>query len=205
MKNKMRYIIIGLLLWATNFAFGQSISEPSRNNQYNNLEQEFQSARIDAARLPAFEKRAQQKLKDMFNYIEIISNKAYEEDLRKEAMSICLDLFAKGSSIKSEILSGNKVKSYDCPSFFNGVLKTEFAAIQITLSNIKSLDALVYNESKSAYMGRLSVHVAVVRKGGQSLQSDYIVDYQVAKQAKKFGSNTEQVWTLLLSDCYLRP
>lgn len=201
----MPYILIALLLQISITLFGQSIDR-GNDNHYQKFQDDFQTSRIEEARLPAFERRAAQKVKDMFNYIEIISNKTYDETLRQEALKMCLDLFEKGSTVKSGILTGEKAKSYELASFFKAVFNTELAPIELSVSTIKTLKPLAYNEAKSAYTGSLELHLDIVWKGkAQHFQKDYIMEFQLKKVSKRFGTTTEQVWEVLLSNWYPRP
>ena len=203
----MQYIWLIMFCLSVMSLRGQSIGhEPHSNNYYYKIQEDFKMQRVDAGRLPAFEKRAMQKVKDMFNYLEIISNKSYDTTLREEALKACQGLFIANAKAKTNLLTRKNQEQYEVSNFLKELLKAKTSQLGLKLSNIKTEKKFEFDEDLSLYKAVLAVHVETSWETSKAIvQQDYLIEVQLKKIVKKFGSKTEEIWEIALADWYTRP
>lgn len=180
--NCKRCILISTLLFnvLSVAGFSQSVSVP------NQWETSFTSENLTPSDVDAFETRAIQKVKDFYNYLNIICNPQYDIQLRNAAKSQALDMFYS----KESTVDGVKLESV----LDSCVKSGKQATWQILQASTEKV--LILNKDHSGYDGSISFNL-VVNSGAFT---DKEVSIVLCKKAKKFGSDTKMVWTVLLNE-----
>jgi hypothetical protein len=183
MKIKKSWLL-AVSCWLS--AMQASAQDDNHNyNTQNNMQNTFTAEILDENSLKAFEKRAEQKLEDFYNFLEVVSTPSYDMKLRQDAKKQALELF----SGKECTVEGVKVEK---------LLDSCLALTQKTKSNV---------------MGKISIRKkfpSVPDVVGYSGMLDFMLftgsSQSVTKEAsmmlikteKLFGSERKQVWTVYL-------
>jgi hypothetical protein len=141
--------------------------------QESELEAQFESDQMDAQRLSAFEARAQQKLQDLADYINILKDPTLDSTFRQQAMNQAVALFEVETSTLLEKLYKEQ------PPISKYIIEN----IQV----VKPLQ-LIDNER---YEGLLSFKSNITT----SPQDAIIV---LKKVEKEFGDERRLIWEVLL-------
>jgi len=141
----------------------------------------FTSDNLSSKDVEGYEVRAEQKVKDFYNYVSIISDSKYDIKLRMDAKKQALDLFS------SESCTINK-KPVD--QYLDSCLNLK-QAITLQVSNVTVKKKLDMPDGDPEYDGYLECTVSGTTK------SVYIHLY---KKAKQFGSSQEMIWTVFICD-----
>lgn len=157
--------------------------------------------------LTGFEGRAVQKVEELAEYIEIISDKDYDSIFRKRAFSMAVKLF-KDQDIKisnsDKLLSSLSILGLN--NYLNAVMENGYAKIVVEISNREYVENL--SQSKSdAYSGKLLFDQTNYYYKNKNLQKKNTekkeVDIILVKTEKKFGKKTKSVWNVYLGDIRL--
>jgi hypothetical protein len=185
MKQNMKYctmLAVVAFLAIANPSFSQAAVAPAPAAAVNSWQAPFTQETLSPDDVQSFEARAMEKVKDFYNYLNIISNPQYDIKLRQEAEKQAIDLF-----------SGNDctVDKKAITKFLDScrVLK---AALSWQVSNVTSKTELVKNGD--SYTGMLTGSVTV----GTSAGSTKNISIILARKQKQFGGDMEMVWTVSL-------
>lgn len=171
--RRYRYIVftwLGLLLSLT---YSMKISaQSSAVDPMDKLGHQFQRDNLLPIQLESFDLRGQQKLRDFVDYVNIIRNKTYDEELRTQARELALSLFVDGYALPKWIDQGEIVKLQE--------IKTQTTFSAVGESFVKEVSFGLIGES-----GRIV---------------SYKASFMLQKVRQKFGNKREKVWKVFLAD-----
>jgi hypothetical protein len=193
MKNKIALLAL-LCIYST--------ASWSQNAQRDPLENTFVKEQLSSRDLQVFELRAQQKLKDYANYIEIISDKSFDAELRKEAAGSALRLFSTQNVTVHETLSGGKAKEWKISDYLSKLSASAYKKIASQISNLALTKPMV-KQAENSYKGELSY--TQLTKGYDDkgkevflVKAEKKAEVILKKVKKQFGQQTEEVWEVFL-------
>lgn len=173
------------------------------NNNENQMEETFEADTLSNEQLNVFQQRAQQKLDDFINYIEIISNKTYDSELRLLARNQIVELFAD-SSILVHVAAG-KVEKNPQPvsAFLNEIYLSEYDSIKIKTDSVVVAQPIKADEA-TTYIGYVTAKVNIKGyKNGQVYFNSVAIQKAktiIRKTEKRFGEETKTIWTVGLGE-----
>lgn len=180
-----------------------SSSDLAPNNNDAKMEETFEADTLSNEQLKVFQQRAQQKLEDFINYIEIISNKTYDSELRLVARNQIVELFAD-SSILVNVAAG-KIEKNPKPvsAFLNEVYQAEYDSIKIKTDSVVVEQPIKADEAMT-YIGYVTAKVNIkgYKNGQVSFNSVAIQKAKtiIRKTQKRFGEETRTIWTVALGE-----
>ena len=182
---------------------GQSQAVSGENmliKEKNDIKTEFESAYLSGNSLKAFESKAKQKLTDLSDYLNILSNPAMDSSFKALSGKMIIDLF-NADSIRITDLITNK-KDGEKFSVTELLRRTsQFGAAKIIFDSIKVIEPL-HAVSGDRYTGRLAFSRKYQRGISNNSISSYSIpgsaDFSVEKIKKSFGGDTLQVWNVKL-------
>ncbi|HEY6159628.1 MAG TPA: hypothetical protein VI112_00355 [Bacteroidia bacterium] len=152
------------------------------------LENTFTAKKLSAEELAAFELRAEQKLKDFYNYLEVISNPKYDKKLRQDARTQVLELFVSG---EKSIVDGKAIDG-----FLDSCMDARSKTIPLPVTEINITKG--FNGSNpvnpAIYTGTISFSLSRVQGSSEKHQADIML----IKTEKLFGTEKKLVWTVYL-------
>jgi hypothetical protein len=218
MKSWMKNIVLHLMVYVgiVLIACGPSMSE-KENGKFTGEDSTLsQKKRIDMEsdflsdkNKKAFEQRAIQKLEDLKDYFEILSNSKIDSAFRNQAIAMALALFASNeNTISLNLFENNEIPVQKVGSFFislqndgNGLLSFEIHDVTV-VNRIKQLN-------DSEYEGAIKFKLFVLTKQENSEKVNHKMDMQckiIAKKIQKeFGKESKQVWEVFLGDIFQIP
>jgi hypothetical protein len=192
MKTNMKQntlLLLACLLMLANIGISQaevksanaSVAPATMESPVNNWQSTFTTESLSAADVEGFEVRAEQKVKDFYNYLSIISNPQYDIKLRQGAEKQALDIF---STAKCMVDRQDVQKLLDsCMAFTK--------AVTWQVSNVAVTQKLTSQDGSKEYSGTLTGIVSGKTK---------TISVTLSKKAKQFGSEAEMVWTVTICD-----
>ncbi len=187
-------IALGLVLNACATSHRDRLAEEARelNATNYNLEAEFTSEEISQEKLGAFEIRAQQKLQDFADYVNLVADTAIDSILRQQAVRQSLSLFAESSTPVSIDAGQQSVEVF--------LTSRMTASEEKHIFTVQDIQVREHLQPISAhqYEGWLSFQQQASEESQPwiSRQARMIVE----KVEKKFGSEKEQVWEVFLGE-----
>lgn len=145
----------------------------------------LEAEELNKEQLDVFVERAEQKLKDLGDYVAIITDKKYNEEFRKEAKRQALELF--GDTAANIQLEGGY-------PYIDSLYRSS-EKIQLRFSDISVIEFPKQVNDK-LYLGKLGFSMTV----NNMLQADR-PDHSliiIKKVPKQFGSETREVWEVRL-------
>jgi hypothetical protein len=154
------------------------------------LEAQFTSERISLDELAAFETRAQQKLQDFSDYVNLIADPTIDSLFREQATRQALSLFASTNTLvvlhdKKETVADllyHLRRSGESPSYI-----------------IQSIEILHHLQptANQQYRGTLSFQQMLSQENAPAITRQ--ADIRVKKVEKTFGEKKEWVWEVFLA------
>lgn len=173
------------------------------NNNENQMEEAFETDTLSNEQLNVFQQRALQKLEDFINYLEIISNKTYDSELRLVARNQIVELFAD-SSILVNVTAG-KIEKNPKPvsAFLNEVYQAEYDSIKIKTDSVIVEQPIKADEAMT-YIGYVTAKVNIKGyKNGHVFFNSVAIQKAktiIRKTEKHFGEETRTIWTVGLGE-----
>jgi hypothetical protein len=166
------------------------------------LEQTFESDSLTAEQLVVFQQRGAEKLADFINYVEIISNKQYDKQLRQEVRKQIIDLFESDQALVAIPLTGIK-ESKPVSKFLDEIYKGGYDSIKVKTDSVV-LSTLVRVDSLPVYKGVISGKVKIQAYRNKKMEFDDMQIQQartiVRKVEKDFGGEKRSVWEVMLGE-----
>ena len=181
-------IYISIILLGLNFASGQMGMQTKTKAQ--SLEDQFSAPYLSKHQLEGFESRVKQKVKDLIDYLNIVANPEYDQELRKHAWDLAIELFTD----PHQSFAGEA----DLDKFLQTLLKSKekisFSAEELTIE-----ESLVDHFQRNAEFvpGELSFRFIQEKKGKQE-ETDTILPFLLVQVEKKFGKDRLMVWEVRL-------
>jgi len=194
MKMKIRNTL--MLLFISVAIFSQSAEVAPTEAQ--KLENAFEQESVNLMQLDAFEIRGAQKLSDLADYLEYISDDKINEAFRLQAKQLALDLFVT-SDVAFKYCEAGKVIDTTIEKYLSYLLQQKEGKTQFEFLNIKKIGESVKNED-----GNYTWLVQFVEKQNKDKvalsRAVVTINVSLQKVAKKFGTDTKWIWEVLLGE-----
>ena len=161
------------------------------------LDDQLTADRLRPGQLRALEVRAQQKLRDFFDYLNLIGNPALDSTFRAEAARQALLLFADPQASVRLAPAGHPPRTMTARQWLDELAQAD-EAVTFAVSEPALTRPLTLSDSLQ-YRGEVLMAVPVpnaefVRSKAQA----YPVQVVVKRVAKDFGEDAMQVWEVFL-------
>ncbi len=195
----MKTVVLIALTISTVFTFAQS-----SQNMGTNLENDFSKSTLGAENVAAFEVRAKQKVVDFCNYIQLISNKNFDEKLRLHSQKSALKLFNSNQCVVNDSLITGNDSLILVSDFFDAIFETEHQQIVGQASNIVLEDELTLTETGD-YAGTITYTQTLTcydEEGNviNTIVENKIVGVILSRKTKSFGATDKMIWVVNLCD-----
>lgn len=169
----------------------------------NKLEEAFETEILSAEQLNVFQQRAQQKVQDFTNYLEIISNKTYDAQMRLLARNQIEELFADSSILVTISIAEEKRNPKPLSVFLNDVYQSKYDSIKIKTDSIVVTQPKMANETET-YIGFITVKLNIVGYKNAQVSFNSNVNHMaktvIRKTQKQFGGESRMIWTVTLGE-----
>ncbi len=164
------------------------------------LEETFQSDSLSEANLRAFENRAIQKLHDVMDLIEILSNPKNESSFRTQAKTMLLENFENPANNQiSLILPDIKPFRLTVSQFADTLLNNGFLPLKLKISESSVKQPLTLAD-KNKYQGIIYFQMEPTANVKTLYPKDVMVNIVLKKATKDFGGSFRDVWEVFLGD-----
>ena len=186
MRNKLAVLL--LLLFATG---GILMGQSAMPDPFSKPEYDLRKTTLKKRDLVAYQKRANEKVEEFFQYMEIMADNDHNDAVRDRAQQIAEKQFDPSA----KILSGNKVESVK-----------EYVARYRQSTQYKSLDVLEVTQPLSPnnsgnFKGKVRVEYSLMDSKKElpnpETGSEEFTIF-LMRQEKSFGSSRQVVWELYL-------
>lgn len=168
----------------------------------------LQSDTITAEQLDVFTERAIQKLRDYDDYLRIIGDKKIDNEFRHEAMKQALGLFIDSSKVifsaSSRLLSEELQQIADNGAVIEAGKRDTSGIADFYTMKQGPIELKEHPQAagENRFRGVLVIERSVMPSAhGPGVKSKfYEVDFYISKTRKQFGTETEEVWEVLLGD-----
>ncbi len=170
-------------------------AEQRAENKISNtrLEEQFYTDQPGADVLEAFGVSAISKLKDCYEYLQVISNQQYDTTFRKQAMAQVRTLFSDSSAVP---FTGLDNVPDLLPAFLDRLYQGEWEEPVWQVSGIMLRKLPEGGASTAFYKGQLTYRLTL---NGESVSENPVVqNIIVRKTLTDFGSETAEVWKVFL-------
>lgn len=164
------------------------------------LQETFQSDSLSEANLRAFEDRAIQKLHDVMDLIEILSNPKNESTFRSQAKTMLLGNFENPDNNRiSLILPDINPFRLTVSQFADTLLNNGFLPLKLKIleSSVKQPLTVV---DKNKYQGIIYFQMEPTANFKTLYPKDVMVNIVLKKAAKDFGGSSRDVWEVFLGE-----
>ena len=157
------------------------------------LEDQLTRDRLSEAQLDAFEIRAQQKLRDLIDYLAIAADSSLDSTFRQEAVRQAEALLAPSPMLVRESEARSTAKPLSSSPLPNRLVRIPIAAVTtLTIQQPLSPDGA------NQYQGTLSFSAPAADGDEGTTQHEATMVLQ--KIEKRFGDEVELVWEVFLED-----
>ncbi|MEL7534340.1 MAG: hypothetical protein AAFN10_23745 [Bacteroidota bacterium] len=174
--------LIYILLFLPSSLLGQSAMESLSNME--RLERDFGRNRLSGEQLEAFSLRAEQKLKDFCEYTLVLADTAYPAEMLDHLEGMARASFSDGKT---------PVLGMSLEAFFTALRNAQLSPIKLDPNSFAWQQGLSPNNAQRQ-LGRLSFR--------DERGKTYLAQISLAYLPKKFGKETQYVWTLLLEEIW---
>ena len=161
------------------------------------LNDQLTADRLSPRQLRALEVRAQQKLRDFFDYLNLVSNPSLDSTFRAEAARQALLLFADPRASVRLVPTGHPPRTMTARQWLDELTRSD-EAVAFTVGE-PTLSRPLTLEDSLQYRGELSVTTPVPdAEAASSKAQAYPVRVVVKRVVKSFGEDEMQVWEVFL-------
>lgn len=179
------YLMLLVLLTAENCGDNYSESQQTdiiETKMYQELEDTFVSEEMDAEHLMALEKRVVQKVRELFDFLNIYANSGLDVQFRKQAKQMISDLFVTRQDLQEFLLKHEYVEDLE-----NSVLlNLEGGTVSFSVESIHLIEPFELNQN-SGYTSEVTY---------QFQNSTINLGVSATKTTKYFGKENLDVWEL---------
>lgn len=201
--------ILGYILFSS-----KSCSDRTENNAVSQEESliqekseilnEFGSEFLPVKSLNAFEHKAKQKLIDLTDYLNILSDNSMDSSFKEQSKLMIFSLFISDTTrIRNRLINDSDFRMVSVKEFV--MATTRSGSKKIMLGSIRVTEPL-HITSGLRYKGRLAFSGWTQNRSAKDSVSSPPVTLQaeffVSKIKKSFGTDTLQVWNLSLGTIY---
>jgi hypothetical protein len=163
---------------------------------------EFENDTLSAASLKAFETRASQKLKDVYDYTQMMLDPSIEKSFKMEAKQMMLALFESSENkIEITLQKNGGPQAIPIKDFTENAIGKTSANFHFKIQNITTSLEITRNKT---YKGLISyTHTLYRIENSQPViiqQGPMTSEYHIKKIKKKFGASEKEIWEVLLGD-----
>lgn len=188
-------------------AIGQSAT-PDMNTkaEADHLAYDFQRTVLSEAQLQLFERQAQQKVQDLFDYLSLLTDDSLDQELREYAHEQVLELFhdhtAKVPGLAIATFSADHL-----PEYLNLLQQNSRKEhIKITWEVISLRQNQSFTPENLIYTGQIQANVRVeIRDKNHQPQMEEIevlIDINLSFKTKSFGKDQLRVWEVFLGEIH---
>jgi hypothetical protein len=149
---------------------------------------------MDAQRLSIFEARAQQKLQDLADYINMLKDPGLDSTFRQQAMSQAVALFEDGNILVDK----NPENEIAIRDFLKNLLDENQPTSKFTIDSIQTVKPLQAT-GPERYEGILSFEGNIAPAQTPSINTPKEIGMVLRKIKKEFGTEDKWVWEVFLS------
>jgi hypothetical protein len=147
----------------------------------------------------AFEQRAIQKLQDLKDYIEILSDPQIDTVFKNQASEMAGDLFSsKDNNIAFPLIENSDIEPLKIDSFFITLKNSAYGKLTLEIHNTSVINK-IEKLGNSEYNGAIQFRLFVLT-GQKTYKMDMRCKIIVKKVKKEFGKESKQVWEVFLGD-----
>lgn len=167
------------------------------------LEDVFETDSLTTEQLQVFQQRAQQKLQDFINYVEIISNKSYNAELRDVAKQQIKNLFTDSTVLINIPITKTQKIPCTVTEFLNEVKVSDYDSIKVKTDSVV-LSQPAKSKEGMKYIGTITGKVSIDGfKNGETIFNSSSIqkaETNISKTKKQFGKESKMVWTVTLGE-----
>lgn len=175
--------LIYILLLIPRFAWGQSAAAPLTNME--RLERDFARPHLSDAQLDAFGVRAEQKLKDFCDYTLVLADTAYPAEMLNHLQEMARSSFREETS---------RVLGLSLSEYIAALRNAQSLPLRLDPESFTWKQAFTLDESQKQ-LGSLAFR--------DERGKTYVAQISLQYVPKRFGNETQYVWTLLLEEIML--
>ena len=185
-------ILLGVAGCATAYRENAADEAPVASSPtYAALDRQFTGDRLSPAQLKAFETRAQQKLSDFIDYVNIVADSSLDSTFRAEAMQQAEQLFVSPQArVTIQSLRQKEGEDTSVHHLLSSLLRNDAPAFRIDTLSVHHPLTL---QDSARYRGALSFYVT-----GLDQPTKHQASFIIQKADKRFGQETLSTWVVLL-------
>jgi len=185
------------LLLVSMAAFGQS-AERQVQSTNQKLENEFEREEVSPAQLDAFEERGVQKLADLAEYLEYISDESVNETFRLQAKQLALDLFVT-ADVPYKYYEGEEIIETTIDKYLKHLLQQKGVKTHFEFPGINTISEIEKTQDGTYFW---LVQFVEKQEGDENTSARLVVTLKISLQKviKQFGSETKFIWEVLLGE-----
>jgi hypothetical protein len=211
MKRLFKHIILCLMVCLGMMLFSCSPSANDHDGLGNNKNYSqskgtpnLENDSLSVKYIKAFEQRAIQKLQDLKDYFEILSDSKIDSTFKNQAKVMASELFASEYNTITFSLDENQENpSLKVDTFFTTIQNKTYGKLSLEIHNISVINK-IRKLNDSEYEGAIKFSLFVLTKQ-KTLKMDLQSEIIVKKVEKKFGAESKQVWEVFLGDIFQIP
>jgi hypothetical protein len=161
--------------------------------QESELEAQFESEPMNSERLKAFEARAQQKLQDLADYVNMLKDPTLDSNFHQQAMRQALALFEDENDVAEEDAENEMMSR----TMLKNLLDENEHISKFTIDSVQVVKPL-QSAGKERYEGVLSFESNLITSQGTSVITPKEAVIVLKKVEKEFGNDRKLIWEVLL-------
>ncbi|MEI7829810.1 MAG: hypothetical protein WCI31_08570 [Prolixibacteraceae bacterium] len=208
--RKFLYILAAILCYIT--LSSKSCSEGKQNDDTSQEEKlihekadirnEFESEFISEKSVHAFESKAEQKLTDLSDYLNILCDSSVDKSFKEQSKLMAINLFVSDTTTICHCLTNDTdLRKESIRNFLKAAKFTD--SKKITLDSIRVTEQLHFT-SEHRYKGLLAFSRRIKNISAKdtvwSVPASLQAEFFVSKIHKIFGKDTLQIWNLSLGN-----
>lgn len=168
------------------------------------LEEEFSTSELQLKQVQAFEIRAVQKVHDFCNYIQLVSDKNYDEKFRTHSKKTALNLFHASTCTISDGGANGTVEGVEIEAYFDAIYQLKNQKVIGEASQINISNDLILNENGD-YIGSITfqLQLAFYDQKDRLTKTETTqkeVGIVLTRKNKTFGDVEKLIWVVNLCD-----
>ena len=205
MKQMIDILKRSILLWMMGVlascatANREEVSVPAESpvettTSHTRLEEQINADELSPEVLEAFELQAQTKLKDCYEFLQLISNPGYDTTFRKQAITQTLALFSNGSGL---LQTGLDLAQVTLPLFLEELYQGKWGETRYQVSRIV-LKVPLAMTSDTRYAGQIAYRLKL--NDQYVSEGPFLQDIVVQKVSVDFGGEVSEIWKVFLGN-----
>lgn len=184
-----------------NEGMNEQISAPAMDDG-TQLEEVFKEDLLNTEQLLVFNQRATQKVNDFISYVELISNKSFDSQMRNAAKEQVFALFTDSTISLALDIDTIQKDSHSLSVFLSKVYSSSYDSLKISADSV--LISRGFELEGKGYSGTIALKIKIEGYVNGRRMFDHTNNHkaktELVKTSKNFGKNTELIWTVKLGD-----